>query len=375
MTRVLMVVSNGFTHDPRVAAEVKSLTGAGYRLIVLAWDRKGTLPLSEVHDRYTVVRLRNTLGMKLRRYDFFRLRPFWRLALRRALSLQRAGPFDIVHCHDLDTLPVGIRYRKRTGARLVYDAHEIFPYLLELSRARRWAPRFEALERELVPDVDAILVAGPAHRDYLAPMARAPITLVSNSKPLAYDAYAPPTRERFTIVYYGGLDPSRLLLPLCELALEDPTFDVEIAGSGPLEPPIRSLAARSPGNLRFLGMLPMDRVIPATHEAHAVFSMFDPYLRLNRIGAPNKFFEALVTGRPVLVSRGTWVAGEVEAADCGLAVEYTKAALHEAIRTLRDDPEGAEQMGRNALRLARERYNWGLEEEKLLDAYKGLRRG
>ncbi len=370
--RVLMVLSNGFTHDPRVAAEAASLTRAGYDVTVLGWDRAGTLPPKEVRDSVRVVRVRSTFGMRLRRYDIFRLRPFWRLALARALALHAETPFEVVHCHDLDTLPVGVRFKERTGARLVYDAHEVFPYLVELSRARRWAGKFEAMERRLVPDADLLVAAGPGHRDYLSPMARARVHVVTNSKRLAFGAYAPPTNERMTVAYYGGLEPSRLLVPLAELAVEDASFDVEVAGSGPLADAIRTLAARSRGNLRYLGVIPMDDVLPKTGAADVVFSVFDPSYRLNVLGTPNKFFEALACGRPILVSKGTWVGRAVEAAECGLAIEYSKPALRGAIQVLRQDRALRERMGRNALRLAQDRYNWAREEATLLAAYDGL---
>jgi len=374
MTRVLMLVSNGFTHDPRVSAEAASLTEADYDITVLAWDRKGTLPREEVRNGVRIVRVRNTLGMRLRLYDFFRLRPFWRLAARRALALHAATPFAVVHCHDFDTLPAGVRFKERTHVPLIYDAHEVFPYLLELSRARRWAPKFEQMERGLVPHADLVIAAGPGHRDYVQSMTRAPIVVVTNSKPLASKGYEPPARERMTVVYYGGLDPSRLLVPLAELAVEDGSFDVEIAGEGPLSGRIRELAAKSRGHLRYLGLIPMEEVVERTRASDVVFSVFDPTRRLNRVGAPNKLFEALAAGRPVLVAKGTWAATAVEAAECGLAIEYSKDALGAALRSLVADPGLRERLGRNALRLAVKQYNWARDEAALREAFARLLR-
>jgi glycosyltransferase involved in cell wall biosynthesis len=154
--------------------------------------------------------------------------------------------------------------------------------------------------------------------------------------------------------------------------VEDGSFDVEVAGMGPLASRIQSIAEGSSGRLRFLGVLPMADVIQHTRWADVVYSLLDPSLRLFRVALPNKFFEALVAGRPILVTKGTWVGDEVEAAECGLAIEYSKAALGEALGRLQADPAARERMGRNALQLARERYNWANDEANLLAAYESL---
>src|SRR3989304_1230682 len=193
-------------------------------------------------------------------------------------------------------------------------------------RARRtpgWrarGPGCEGMARPLMPHAALVIAAGPGHCDYLGSMTNVRIAIVTNSKPLASGGYEPPKTDRMTVAYYGGLDVTRLLVPLAELAAEDDSFVVEIGGDGPLAEPIRSLAARSRGNLRYLGLLRMVEVLPRTRACDVVFSVFDPAYRLNRIGVPNKFFEALVAGRPILVSRGTWGGSEGEAAQWGVAV-------------------------------------------------------
>ena len=371
--RVLMVVSNGFTHDPRVAAEAASLHRAGCEVVVLAWDRRATLPQEETRDGVRVLRVRTTIGMRLRPYDLFRLRPFWRLVARRALDLHREAPFDAIHCHDLDTLPAGVRWKEWTGRPLVYDAHEYFPEMIaELSRARAWSRRFAGLEQRLARRADLILGAAPPHQEYFARMTNVPVAIVMNTRPLAYDSFEPPRNARMKVVYIGGLQQFRLLVPFAELAVEDGSFEADIGGWGPVAGAIQTLADASKGNLRYLGVVPGQDVIPLTHASDVVYSLLDPSKRVFRDAAPNKLFEAVVAGRPILVTKGTWAAREVEAADCGVSLEYTKEALHEALKDLQRDSGRRERMGRNAFRLAQEKYNWSRDEAVLLSAYRRL---
>lgn len=373
MTRVLMVLSNGFTHDPRVANEAASLAQAGYEVTILCWDRSGDLPEEEVRDGVRVVRLRNDPWMRLLPYDLLRLRAFWRLATRRALELHRETPFALVHSHDLDTLPAAVNVKRRTGLPLVYDAHEFFPWMIaDLSRAKPMEGWFSRKERRLLREVDLVLTPAPPHGEYFSKITDKPVVVVTNTRRLAYDGYEPPRNERMKVVFIGGLYPGRFLVELAELAVEDPFFDVEIAGPGQFVPAVRAVAERSRGNVRYLGVLPMEEVVPRTRAADVVHGLLDPSMRLFRLAAPNKFFEALVAGRPIVVSKGTWVGHEVEAADCGLAVEFTKPALREALRLLASDSAARERMGRNALRLAKEQYNWARDEQTLLSEYRRL---
>ena len=373
MTRVLMLLSNGFTHDPRVDAEARSLARAGYEVTVLCWDRAGTLPPEEVRDGVHVVRLRNNLLMRLAGYDLFRLRPFWWLAARRALELHRQTPFGVIHAHDLDTLPAAVAVKRRTGLPLVYDAHEFFPWMIaDLSRAKPWEGRFAALERRLIRASDLVLTPAKPHHEYFARLTDRPVVVVSNSRPLVTDAYEPPANPRMTVLFIGSMYPGRFLVELAEVAAEDGSFDVEFAGPGPFAPAVRTVAAKSRGNVRYLGVVPMAEVVPRTRAADVVHGMLDPSMRLFRLAAPNKFYEALVAGRPIVVSKGTWVGDEVEAAGCGVAVDFTKEALRDALRALATDPAARERMGRNALRLAQETYNWTRDEAALLEAYRRL---
>lgn len=107
-------------------------------------------------------------------------------------------------------------------------------------------------------------------------------------------------------------------------------------------------------------------------KAYAVFLMVNPQDLNNRIGLGNKQFEAMVCGRPIICTKGTYSGDLTEQEEVGLTVEYDKEALKQAIIKLRDGPELREKLGRNALLAAISKYNWQKEEEKLLEIYRGI---
>ncbi|HTD81152.1 MAG TPA: glycosyltransferase, partial [Thermoplasmata archaeon] len=125
--RILMFVSNDVVHDPRVLKEARALIAAGHDVTAIGWDRAGSLPGTEERAGLEIHRVRTSGSMRLLWKDLFRNPVWW----RRAVHIARGLPFDAIHCHDLDTLPIGDRLKELTGRPLVYDAHEVFGYMIE----------------------------------------------------------------------------------------------------------------------------------------------------------------------------------------------------------------------------------------------------
>ncbi|VVB60899.1 Glycosyltransferase Family 4 [uncultured archaeon] len=103
--KILMILSNPFIVDPRVYKEAKSLSDAGHELTVVFWDRHAEYSSDEKIHGVRVIGIRNNGLMKVLPHDLFRNPLWWRKAFKKALKLYKNGcRFDVVHCHDLDTL-------------------------------------------------------------------------------------------------------------------------------------------------------------------------------------------------------------------------------------------------------------------------------
>ena len=376
--KVLMFLSNPFTSDPRVYNEARSLVQAGHEVTVIAWDRDNQNPPRQNWDGIEVVRLRTRLLPKRRRFGS----PLWvglnlilwqRQALRQALALNREKHFDVIHCHDFDTLAIGARLKRKLRIPLVYDAHEIYGYMVSGVLPWRVANVFLWREKRLTRNVDRIINVGEAQKRYFGGITDKPISVIMNCKPLQSTEYRPPDNGKLIVLYIGGLQPDRAVLMLVQAVKELPGVRCLIGGIGApaYVQTIKEECSRT-SNVSFLGRIPFDQVIPMTVKADVVFCMFDPGNPNSVIGTPNKLFEAMTCGRPIICTRGTYSGELTEQEEVGLAVEYNEQALSEAIIKLRDNPEFRERLGRNALKAAITKYNWQKQEEKLLELYKGL---
>jgi glycosyltransferase involved in cell wall biosynthesis len=360
--RSLMIVSNDVLRDARVQREGRSLVDAGHEVEVIGWDRKGTASKEEDISGIKVTRMRNSRLMKVAPSDLFRNPLWWRMAYKEGLKHE----FDLVHSHDLDTLQSGVKLKKKKGTPLIFDAHEIFTYMIEEDVSRIVKNYSERMEQSLLQDVDHIITVNEALRVYYQERFDGEITIVMNCPEEVLADYEPPTSDVFTISYVGTLHKSRFISELVDVVGSMEDVQLKIGGEKELYDEIERKSAKY-DNVSFLGTVPLKAVMPLTKESHAIFCMFDPSSRINQVGSPNKIFEAMAMGKPSIVTKGILSGDIVEKERCGLAVEYSEDSLREAIERLRDDPKLSEELGRNGLKAAQTKYNWKVQEKELLE--------
>lgn len=371
---VLMTLSNPFTHDPRVYNEAKSLIETGYNVTILSWDRGKENPLIEFKDEVKIVRIYNTKFMDLLPYNILRLRFWLKEGYKKALSLHRQNSINVIHCHNLDTLMIGVKLKKKLGLPLIYDAHEIWGYMVAKDLPKLWANYYLRKEKQLIKNVNEIIIAEDKYTDYFSSITNKKLTSILNCKHLISKKYSPPNNKSLILLYIGTLNSTRFLLELSELVKDIQNVECIIGGIGKPEF-VEKLRKKclTTKNVKFIDRVPPEKVIPMTQKSSVVVCMINPNVINNKIATANKQFEAMVCGRPIICTKGTRSGEITEAEKCGLVVEYSKVALKEAIIKLRDSPDLREELGCNALTAAINKYNWKIEEKKLLQLYEKVK--
>ncbi|RCV62776.1 Glycosyltransferase involved in cell wall bisynthesis [Methanophagales archaeon] len=369
--KILMLLSNPFMVDPRVSREAKSLVDYGHEVTVIVWDRKGDYPSEDIIDGIRIIRIHNNLLMKIMPNDLFRNPLWWRRAYKKGLELYKSGQFkfDVVHCHDLDTLQSGVWLKKKLGLKLIYDAHEIFGYMIARDMPKFIVGVALRMEKRLVKKVNRVITVNEPLRDYFRSISNTPITVVMNCNDLVSQEYIPPRNDAFTVCYIGVLTKSRMFPEIVDILGKIKGVRFVIAGKKEnLYAEVKERCEKY-DTVEFLGAIPFCDVIQKTLEAHIVACMINPKDLNNRIGIANKQFEAMACGRPILCTKETYSGAMTDELKCGLSIDYDKDALHNAILKLRDDPELCEEFGRTGLKAAKEKYNWNKQAEKLLKVY------
>ncbi len=366
MLDIAMLLSNAFRPDPRVAREAEGLTEAGHRVTVVCWDRENQFVPHEVLNGYQVDRVQNVrtvYGAGAR--QILHTPRFWRTVAKRVGALHP----DVIHCHDLDTLPAGWWLKGRIGARLVYDAHEDYPAMMSLYLPGVMVQVLSWLERRLLNRVDYTITASTVFADKLRARGVAPVVTIGNYQSLApfdgvsqADVMAARARlglrpADFVVAYIGGFSRNRQLLPLVEAALELPDVKVLLWGDGHQRAAVETMADQIP-NVRYLGWLPADQVPLHTLMADVIYYCLEPDYPGAVYNAPNTLSNAMAAGRPIIANEVGDLGRIVRETGCGVLVPaVTLDAIRRAIQTLRD-PALRRRMGEAGRRAAEERYNW-----------------
>ena len=260
---ILMTLANPFTHDPRVYNEARSLIKARHKVTVLGWDRNNENPPFEVKDEIEIVRSYNTKFMNLVRYDIFRMQLWWNKGYKDALKLHEKKHFDIVHCHDLSSLSIGLKLKKKLGLPLIYDAHEIFGYMIAVDVPKFFVKVALSREKKWMKDVDHIITVNDPLRDYFRSISDKPVTIIMNCKQLQGTKYEPVKNIKFTLLYLGTLDKNRFLLELVDIIKELPDVHCIIGGKGkPDYAQALKEKCSTTQNADFIGLIPMNEVLP-----------------------------------------------------------------------------------------------------------------
>jgi glycosyltransferase involved in cell wall biosynthesis len=263
---------------------------------------------------------------------------------------------------------------KITRVPLVYDAHEHYAKMIEQDVPGWFMKQVDKLEMALAEKADLVVAANTKIADYLAPISKKVVVVMN-----CVDVVPMPglKNERpeggLVLLYAGSLEPLRFIEELMEIVSRDKRLKLRIAGSGSLQGAVECMAQRN-ANILFLGRLSRDGVGKEMANADAIVALLDPSNENNRIGTPNRLFEGMAAGVPVLVSAGTFSAEIVQDCGCGLAVDWKKGGLNEALQVLMV-PSLRRQMGENGILAAETQYNWKRMKGILVDNYLNLLEG
>jgi glycosyltransferase involved in cell wall biosynthesis len=298
---------------------------------------------------------------------------------RRVFEKAVALDADLYHLHEPELIPIGLKL-KRLGKKVVFDSHEDVPkqmlskpYLGPVSQ-RVLAGAFSLFERYACGRLDGIVTATPFIRDKF--LGINPRTLDVNNFPLIgeLDATVPWAEKREEVCYVGGIAAIRGIREVVRACgLLETNARLNLAGSFS-EPVVEAEVKGYPGWARVNDHGFVDRAGVRNLLGRSLAGLVTFLPLPNHVDAqPNKMFEYMSSGVPVIASDFPLWRKIIRGNDCGLCVDPLEPkAIAGAIDHLVKNPDLARRMGENGRTAVLEKYNWSMEERKLLDFYERI---
>jgi glycosyltransferase involved in cell wall biosynthesis len=384
-----MFLAKAFQTDTRPRQEAKTLSSAGYRIFVIAWDRDSRFkPLEDV-DGATV---RSFRPLSLASFSGFRLalgaavfQMILVLECTRLVGHLRERP--IVHAHDLNTLLPGCLLRiLGLSSCLVYDCHELSYAAYAEFFSFAMGRMIHVIEKRCIRYADAVITVSESVADYLRQSN--PRTEVVYNCPQAADIPRISRRQArtrldlppdaFVISSVGTVRYDSKLDLLVRIAASTKKQNIQylIVGDGPSLLGIKE-AARAAGdiNLKILPRVSRETAllfVSASDLTWAVYQHGDESLN-PRVTIPWKFLESLACGVPLVVEEGTVRADLVREFKCGLVLESDEPTyVSQAILSLIARPNDYQNMCAAAKRAFDQQFNWEMMAIKLISLYRDL---
>jgi glycosyltransferase involved in cell wall biosynthesis len=380
--RIVMLLHKSVEHDARVRREAKALQEGGHDVVVVHLPRPGQEPRGASGEGYAI-RSATSDGPAGRLPGPPR-RAF--AAARMARTARRERP-DVVHAHDAAMLAPGSSAARRSGTMLVYDSHELatgVPY-----HSRAWSAVIATVERRFVPRCDAVITVSDGIAERLQQkygLSERP-TVVRNlpDLPPPGDAGVEDLRQALgsdaapLILHHGAVAADRgsetLVRSLQHL---DGAHLLFLGAEGPYVDGLRRLSAdlALDSRVHFHPPVPLAELLSYSSQADVGVTLLEDTCENHRLALPNKAFEYVAAGIPVVASDLPELSRLVDRYRIGWNADPADpVAVAEALRRAiasRDDDELSARLARAA-----EELTWRRERQRLLELYErlGERRG
>lgn len=378
--RILFLRSGYGKPDSRFEKEIAAAIEVGHEASIIAWDRNSKLDkyhnldvlghvipcihigiISELSAGYK----KNLIPMIKFNYKLMKL-----------LKMKRSE-YDLIHASDFDTVVPAFWIKKKFSKKLVYDIYDYYIDSHHIPGILKSIIR--AIDNKIISNSDAVILCNEKRIEQIRPSIPKILYIIHNSPELNLKNNSEliiPEKKRFRIVFIGGIaKKGRYIFEMIEVIRKRSDCELIIGGFGSGEDEIKKISQQSE-NILFIGKQEYENVLRIEETADVLTALYDPSLYNHKYAAPNKFYEALMLGKPIICAKNTNIDTIIKKERIGWVLDIPEndfeLEFNKAIDTAIKEKNNFSEMSIKEKNIFSERYDWKIMKERLVQLYREL---
>lgn len=297
--------------------------------------------------------------------------------------LKNYSKINIIHACDLDGLiPALVIKLFKKDIKIVYDIFDFYADRLIVLKFMKNIVR--AVEINLIKNnlVNKIIIVDKSRRLQIAESFTNKKSIVITNSP-QLDKPIPEIipkkynsifdNKSFIISWVGKLSKGKGIEDIISSIKDNPKVKLIIAGYEGTDIDFFKLLSRNQKNVFFIGAVNQQESLIITCKSDLLFAMYNPEIPNNVFASPNKLFEAMALGKPILVNSNTTMAYIVTKYSCGFVVNYQdNNGIIKVINEMETNRKLFTLMGENGKKAYNAFFKWPIMEKRLLEIYNNL---
>jgi glycosyltransferase involved in cell wall biosynthesis len=361
--RIIVSVTNDLSNDQRVHRICSSLSNCGYEILLIGRKLKSSPQI--VGRPYTIKRFKLLFNKGVLFYLCYNFRLFFALLFLKS---------DILLSNDLDTLAANTAAAFIKSKKLVYDSHELFTEVPELSEKKFKKNAWEKLEKICFRRINLAYTVCDPIADYYNNKYQIDFGVIRNL-PFRREPKLDYNSRKNILIYQGALNKDRGIETIIKSMQYIDDCKLIIAGKGDLEAELKAMCneLNLQEKIEFTGNLDFETLYKLTSKAKIGLSI-EHGISLNyKYGLPNKIFDYIQAGVPILCSPLQEIVKIIEKYNVGVVLENNnEVSLAKLINELICNEEYLLKLNNNC-KIAAVELNWEKEEKILLKMFNDLR--
>lgn len=371
MKNICILRNNQIKPDSRVEKEAACLIDAGYSVKVLAWDRESDHDMKEgfIHSMGVDIPVvwfghKAVFGGGMSSLPAF-------LKFQKSLFFwlkNNRNNVDIIHACDFDTAFVASLIKRIYKKTLIFD---VFDYWFG-NPANLFQKIIRGLQNKTINYSDGTIICTEERKRQIIDSRPKNLTIIHNTPPkLHVKNIFNLSSEKTKVCYVGIFQEGRLLEEMSHFFINHPEIELHIGGFGKFESLYERLASNYP-NIFYYGRLLYDQTLALENSCDIMLAIYDPKEENHVFAAPNKFYESLMLGKPLVMAKGTGLSSIVNKERIGVTIDYSLNGFEQGILTLDENKNEWPKMSMRMKSLYRDKYGWDEMKVRLLNLYSHL---